>query len=584
LLTACGGGGGSGGSGTAPLTGSVSQGAPIEGATIKLIDAAGNTLDAGTSSADGSYAVADISALKAPILVVATANVAGAPVNYYSIITTKPSGSTVANVTPLTDAIVMQAAGKSLTYVADAPSDELPLITQSAVADLSSKFVTALADILEQIEPGASNTFNPITSSFIADGESAADKINDLVKAMVSITDSGVQTDLIDKSGSSGRVTVDGSAQTKLPAIPTSIIGIKPSKLTALIAALNEAIRTNSNLQSNKLAVLIDDNFLGDGQNKAETIQFFRAKASFLVGNKFVNPRLSACNQDLVCSLSLTLVGNGIAITEIDFPVQYNTNTQKFLFIGNRHAFKAKVESSLDKTIDTQGNITYASRLQFQIKSSSANTSYYKSAKAKLIDKNGQVDHEYQFRLNTASCDPDGSMYDGLPLIDPNNASNCATWDQRNSNNQALFKSINNKIKQGGYKVVFEAWTDLNMTAGRAEVTLPISEFILTTDSMNDSGYPKVIFNSGNSNTLPYLSIPNASDYVITGTLCISSANTCDKRALLPHTTAYLDESGFLPKQIKALAADGWSYGEQPVSYFIHVKDKAGRDMTVSKH
>ncbi len=70
LLSACGGGGGGTASNavtsgtTLGLTGNVSQGFPIYGASVLLTDANGTSLNAGTTDKTGAYSVPDISNLK----------------------------------------------------------------------------------------------------------------------------------------------------------------------------------------------------------------------------------------------------------------------------------------------------------------------------------------------------------------------------------------------------------------------------------------------------------------------------------------------------------------------------------------
>ena len=50
------------------------------------------------------------------------------------------------------------------------------------------------------------------------------------------------------------------------------------------------------------------------------------------------------------------------------------------------------------------------------------------------------------------------------------------------------------------------------------------------------------------------------------------------------HTTVSMPNNTRLPSKYSAKSSDGWQAGEQAKSFFIHVIDKAGRDMMVQKN
>jgi len=113
-------------------------------------------------------------------------------------------------------------------------------------------------------------------------------------------------------------------------------------------------------------------------------------------------------------------------------------------------------------------------------------------------------------------------------------------------------------------------------------VTVPITDLILTTDMIASSGYPNVTLNQANGEKLPYLSIANARDFVVTGSLCITSNQYCNTR-LPEKITTILDPNNIqLPQRIDANAKDGWLTSTKAQGYFVHVKDKFNRDLIIS--
>jgi hypothetical protein len=114
VLVACGGGGGGDGgvpqeANTATISGMVAAGAPLNG-LVTARDASGKTVTAQTN-ADGTYAL-DVSALAAPYLIYAS-GVAGGRAYTIASAGTAEDLKRAVNVTPLTDLIVANVAGRS---------------------------------------------------------------------------------------------------------------------------------------------------------------------------------------------------------------------------------------------------------------------------------------------------------------------------------------------------------------------------------------------------------------------------------------------------------------------------------------
>lgn len=583
-LVACGGGGGGTGGGTVssavPLTGSVSQGAPIVGATITLTDVNGTVLSGGVSGSDGSYSVPDISALKAPIMVSASATVGGSPVTYRSLLAIK-GGQNTANVTPITDAILVQSTGKSGALIERAASTELGNIDLTKVGATTTKFVTAISNVLNQISAGAASTFNPFTTKFIADGESAADKVNDLVRFTTNITPTGVNTDITDKSNNVGTVTiVDNGASTALDAIPSVVLGINPKYLTALITSLNAATATATNIDSILLDNVFDDKYLNHGKTKAEMLNDFRVtNRATLLGATFSNHKILSCNSNNFCEIQFTIRKINNSIETFSMWVKYYPSLNKFYFYGDQSIFNAGYNAYPFKFVNISGaSESYGVMMTFNV--GTLESLGYQSAS--LIFQSGisSPDTIYNF-ISKVGCDSVtlGQSYAGIPNDD--STSSCNHYINFNTSADSLFSIINGKIRQGNYFAKFQAWKNLTRTGTPDEFVIAVTEPLPTSTSLGGDAYPRVQIVQ-NLTGLPYLSIANSDDFVVSGDLCISSSTFCSPASPQPHTTVFRNSIGKLPSTIAVNSADGWQVGEKANSYAVSVKDKAGRYFSVA--
>lgn len=585
FLTACGGGGGSGGSSSTPLSGSVSQGFPISGATVTLIDAMGNEQSAGVTDSDGNYTVPDISNLTAPIVVKAIGTAGGYPVTLYGLLSNKGS-SNVANVTPLTDAVLTQAIGSSPTLLLNEPG-RVATINTTTVTAVANRFTSALSDVLDQITPGASQTFNPLSTPFVANGSHAADKVNDLIKVASVSTANGVETDLIDKSNTVGIVTVTTQgAVDKLRSVPSSVASVSISRLKKTVDMLTAAFASESTIESAALENLFTSDFLDDGLNKAEQIREFRSFKNLLAGTVVSNPKINMCKTGELCSLRLTLKGP-VLNQAMDVWAKYDPVKDHFLLYGNQYKFKAQIDSHIHRSINlSNNNVTTQAALSVVINNQDAFWNTYETAKAEFVSPDGSVDLTYLYRLKPNDCYPNkpGSFYyDGMPRDD--NTSNCWHGQMFDTNNEQQLKDINAKIKQGGYKVVVKAWKNSNRSGVPDVVEVPLVEPLATTDRIAESGYPMVTRQSSASGELPYLQIDNADDFVVTGSLCLSKNTVCNVNDVEQgSTTTQPNGQPKLARKIQAVKSDGWSNGDPIRAFFVHVMDKAGRDLILSAY
>jgi len=151
------------------------------------------------------------------------------------------------------------------------------------------------------------------------------------------------------------------------------------------------------------------------------------------------------------------------------------------------------------------------------------------------------------------------------------------------TSNEQQIKDINAKIKRGGYKVIVKAWKNSTRSGEPDIVEIPLVEPLATTDRIAEDGYPKITRRSGSGNELPYLQIDNADDFVVTGSLCLSKRMGCNVAAAEEgSTTTQPNGQPKLARKIQASSSDGWSTGDPIRAFFVHVMDKAGRDLILS--
>jgi len=183
-LGGCGGGGGGGGSlPPAPpatlISGVVATGSPLVGfVAIKDVNGQVATADI---DAGGNYSV-DTNALTLPLVLYASGVSGGHAYSIVSAATSKDVGNTV-NITPLTDLIVANAAGKNSTDFFKSPNYAL----------LNANNLQASKDVLTQrLQPilnaaGIPNTFDIMNSAFATDN-TGYDGLLDLLDVQVNTT------------------------------------------------------------------------------------------------------------------------------------------------------------------------------------------------------------------------------------------------------------------------------------------------------------------------------------------------------------------------------------------------------------
>ena len=600
-LTSCGGGGSSSSSSSSSLSGTASVGAPMANATITLTDVTGATQTT-TADSSGAYSFSNISSLKTPILVSATGYVGGTQQTLTGIVTSVNSGSTtVGNVTPLTDAIVYQAAGKSPGTLLSSPTS-MSSISSSAVATSAANVATAVANVLNGVTSGSASGYNPNSTAFVANGVSAYDKVYDLLKTYVSPTSgsSGYVINIADKSGTLGTTSIQsGQTVTALSTIPSSISALLISTLESELTYLNTLISTVSGLNSAAFNAFLSDSFLNSGASKSQTLPLLQSSSSsfYLYGAKFSNPVINGCYSNKTCNASfLVTLSNGTA-TQLNGVFIYsgtNSNIPWQLYGDQQGNLRPDFVSNYASLSNSTSTITYG--LDFQIEGNTdivlpANNPY-NSAIVTFQDASGNVDYTIRFVQKTSVggiCSPSNSNYAGLPITDITNPSSttadltssnaCSSSFTYTSNNSTL-NTVNTNIAKGGYQLVVKAYTSSDWSGTPVTNSYNLTTPLLTSNIVNSSMFPQVSSVTGSSG--PAIAISNASDYILIGSVCMSTQSYCDITNQPSYTSVYSPTVSNIALLSKYSPLSSWPSGSTVQSYYVHARDKYGNDLRVS--
>jgi hypothetical protein len=332
------------------------------------------------------------------------------------------------------------------------------------------------------------------------------------------------------------------------------------------------------------MASFFSDSFKDDGLTKPDFLDIVRSptRGFYWLGAKFSNPVVLSCSSAGVCDVSflLTLANGGQDGPIVTF--KYEPSIGDWVVYGNQQEDLQDGFNSFAQLSNSNG--VFWVGLDFGIQKRD-NPDYYNSAKAEFKDKNGNVDTTHYFLQKPSTCPTNSRTYYGLPYANTQNPTSqtpdadCNSWF--NFNSETLLKTMNTKILQGGYKVVVTAYTSNNWTGASIVKEVPVKTPFLTSDKVNASMFPVVrpkVDSSG-----PYLDIPNASDFILTGSVCLSSIGGCDMTNL-PNYTSHYQHNFNVPllSKYRPIAADGWPVGVNIRSYFVHAQDKYGRDLRVN--
>lgn len=309
VLSACGGGGSSGAGNTTPpptqgvsvsLTGIAAAGAPIIG-SVTARDSLGVQFGPTTINPNGSYTLTATNGT-APFIVKATGTISGKAGTYYSSATV---GTTIANITPLTDMIVAQATNKSpaVAFASCLPAACVQP-SQTALNTAQTNVQGSLTNLLNTFNVPA-NT-NLMTGSFTAGAVVGQSPVDILLDAITVTPIAATPTSFIITANSALTGLPANTPLLTLPpvATPTPLpvnAALTPAVIntTTAMAAIQVGLTNLQNLfavsaplpTAPALTALFDPiNFLMDGANSAAFANQITMVNGFPIGGKFSPP------------------------------------------------------------------------------------------------------------------------------------------------------------------------------------------------------------------------------------------------------------------------------------------------------
>ncbi|UEP31724.1 MULTISPECIES: hypothetical protein [unclassified Burkholderia] len=247
VLSACGGGGSSSSSPPEPaaqtVSGVAAAGAAMQGATVKLIDATGKSVDCPADAATGAFHCT-VTGLTAPFALSAYGNVADSQATLIALSAT--GGTQTINITPITNAIAATIVGDNPTKLLGDTGLLQSKVTAQAVAGTVQAYSAVLADLLA----ATGNTGVDLISGPLTAGAPGLDRLLDQVKINV-LPNGGVQISSVAGASSDTPVQLElapgvapqASDKASLPAAAT-IGGVTVSNLPSAsdLAGLRSAL------------------------------------------------------------------------------------------------------------------------------------------------------------------------------------------------------------------------------------------------------------------------------------------------------------------------------------------------------
>lgn len=310
LVAACGGGS----SGSQPdggertvIAGTAAAGAPVIG-TVTVKDSQG-AIKTVNIEADGSYRI-DVQGMSAPFVFRAIGSVGGTTVSLTSAATADDVGGTI-NITPFTDLIVANLAGKAAAAYFDAP--DFSQLTQTEINAARQTLTERLRPVLQEM--GVAAGFDLLRSAFKAD-RTQFDAVMDVVKVTVdSTTNQAVIRDLINNQ----QIVDDLASRSDVTPIaapaPGSLTGAMTDleQINSQLARLNALFRTglptaeDTTLRS---LFVVNDDFMHGGRDLDRFLTDDYLLSPDVVGATFSNPvivRRGADGQSMVVRFGLRL-------------------------------------------------------------------------------------------------------------------------------------------------------------------------------------------------------------------------------------------------------------------------------------
>ena len=353
---------------TPSVSGVAANGAAMMGATVTLTDVTGKTLTT-TAGDDGSFNFPDLTGYTVPFQLSASAQVGAKQVTQYSIYANAlANGNNTVNITPLTSAIVGLVAPSGV--LSDLTPSQLSSITPSQISAASSQIMAVVAPVAANI--AGANNFNPITTSFAANGL-GVDRLLDHLDVAVRPDGVDISNKMAvptgDSSSQSSASLVKGSSAVATPlasadAVDLAGIDTLVNQFKACFAVSSTQRLTNKTVSSATLAdackVMALPNYLHNGNTFMSRWAGLLNSAAIDSATKVARPeiRLRLSSNPDVIAVNMNLVDNtgvGYTLPEI---IQRQTDGSWKLY-GSQRAINAFVETSLIHYQDMTPNTAY---------------------------------------------------------------------------------------------------------------------------------------------------------------------------------------------------------------------------------
>ena len=344
-------------SSTTPLAGVAAVGAPLAGATVILVDAAGTTKTV-TADAEGAYTFDNVGAMTAPFLLKASGVVGGEEQTIYSALDEKPTpGETaVLNATPMTNAVVAQLSDGDPAKLFAAPTTMGTFIKPADMGAAKQKIMAVLEDQIKEqgLDP---SKFDPFKTPFKANS-SGFDKMLDLVKMQA---DASGNMTVIDKSTGieksiSKSENLAAMTAKKMPPPPAGMKDLDFSKVKTLVDGMNSAWKSSGKLNLNQY---FDSGFKSDGLNAVNFIaQITQGTESPEKIDGFV---FGPCNVSVkVCEGTVALINKDGSFQQSSMPVKFDDQAKTWKWFGNQRDFEFYLnqEVVITTTLDSANNVT----------------------------------------------------------------------------------------------------------------------------------------------------------------------------------------------------------------------------------
>lgn len=426
------------------INGVAANGAPLDGASVTLLDATGKTLTVVANDA-GLFNFPDLSDYRAPFQISASAQVGAKQVTLYSVYANAlADGSNTVNVTPLTSAIAALVAPNGV--IADLSATQLASITPAQVSAITSQVVAVIAPLASKI-PGMPSTtgFDPVTTTFVANG-TGADRLLDFLD--VSVRPDGVAISnkmtipTADSTANAAATLAKGGVSTVTPLSAGDVVNL--DGIDDLVALFKRCFAVNASQRlTNKTAssaTLVDEckpmalpGYLHNGNTFMSRWSGLLNAASMNSSARFARPefRLRLGSNPEVIAVNFNMVdkdGVGYTLPEI---IQKQTDGSWRLY-GNQRKANAFVETSLINYRDMTSNTTYNN-----INYSRLEVGFRFNFDPRMTFSNGQVNYEgidmretggYATTNWSTIRSTGATMVKCVAVMGPGNFSNSVKW------------------------------------------------------------------------------------------------------------------------------------------------------------